>query len=263
MDNNCTNDENLYQILEINEHASNDEIKKAYKKKVLQYHPDKNISKTSHIKFIKIKSAYEILINKESRQQYDKTLNNYDIGHLLNKKINSKKIDDFLKFINNIKENKYVTAFNYLLNKFIIDRKYLNIKEEIECDLIDRYNDNYMHINVIRKTRDNINLYVPLRNDINIFSNEGEKDNNGIAGDLILYTKTKNNMGYYSKNGDIYKKFNLNNNKNILIINYINGNILKININKNPEEKFYIFKNIGLPINNSNRGDFVCELYNQ
>ena len=56
-----------YEILGINKNASADEINKAYKKKVKQYHPDKvshlgeELQKIANEKFIEIKNAYDIL----------------------------------------------------------------------------------------------------------------------------------------------------------------------------------------------------------
>ena len=56
----------LFKILEINENASQDDIKKAYKKLAIKYHPDKNIhNKMDAIeKFQEILHAYQILFEK-------------------------------------------------------------------------------------------------------------------------------------------------------------------------------------------------------
>lgn len=49
------------QILGLNEHASDEQIKKAWKKKVLQFHPDKNPNDNAQIEFIKVCDAYQKL----------------------------------------------------------------------------------------------------------------------------------------------------------------------------------------------------------
>lgn len=61
----------LYETLEINEKASADEIKKAYRKLARKYHPDVNKDPQAEEKFKEINAAYEVLSNPEKKQQYD------------------------------------------------------------------------------------------------------------------------------------------------------------------------------------------------
>ena len=61
----------LYKTLEINEGASEAEIKKAYRKLARQYHPDVNKDPGAEEKFKEINSAYEILSDKQKKAQYD------------------------------------------------------------------------------------------------------------------------------------------------------------------------------------------------
>ncbi|GEA52153.1 molecular chaperone DnaJ [Vibrio inusitatus NBRC 102082] len=60
-----------YNVLGVSKVASEKEIKKAYKRLAMKYHPDKNSSDEAEDKFKQIKEAYEVLTDKEKRQQYD------------------------------------------------------------------------------------------------------------------------------------------------------------------------------------------------
>lgn len=62
-----------YDILGLGKGASPDEIKKAYRKVAIQYHPDKNPgNKEAEEKFKEAAEAYEVLSNPEKRSQYDR-----------------------------------------------------------------------------------------------------------------------------------------------------------------------------------------------
>jgi DnaJ-class molecular chaperone len=60
-----------YQTLGITKSASSDEIKKAYRKLALQYHPDRNKGKDAEAKFKEVTKAYEVLSDPQKKQTYD------------------------------------------------------------------------------------------------------------------------------------------------------------------------------------------------
>lgn len=63
--------EDYYQTLGVSRDASADEIKKAYRKLALKYHPDRNDSDSAEEQFKKISEAYEVLKDEEKRAAYD------------------------------------------------------------------------------------------------------------------------------------------------------------------------------------------------
>lgn len=65
----------LYEVLGVSRNASQDEIKKAFKKLALQHHPDKNKDNKAdaEAKFKKVVEAYEVLSDEQKRRRYDAT----------------------------------------------------------------------------------------------------------------------------------------------------------------------------------------------
>lgn len=61
-----------YEVLEVSKTATAEEIKKAYRKKAIQYHPDKNPGdKEAEEKFKEAAEAYDVLSNEDKRARYD------------------------------------------------------------------------------------------------------------------------------------------------------------------------------------------------
>ncbi|RVY83195.1 J domain-containing protein [Helicobacter pylori] len=93
----------LYQTLNVSENASQDEIKKSYRRLARQYHPDLNKTKEAEEKFKEINAAYEILSDEEKRRQYDQFGDNMfggqNFSDFAKSRSTSEDLDDILSSI--------------------------------------------------------------------------------------------------------------------------------------------------------------------
>ncbi|OQX46707.1 MAG: molecular chaperone DnaJ, partial [Candidatus Sedimenticola endophacoides] len=63
-----------YEVLGVNKNASEAEIKKAYRRLAMKFHPDRNTGKDAagaEVKFKEAKEAYEVLSDAQKRASYD------------------------------------------------------------------------------------------------------------------------------------------------------------------------------------------------
>ena len=62
-----------YEVLGVSRNATPDELKKAYRKVAMQFHPDRNPGdKESEEKFKEAAEAYDVLTDKEKKDRYDR-----------------------------------------------------------------------------------------------------------------------------------------------------------------------------------------------
>ncbi|WP_261823323.1 DnaJ domain-containing protein [Vibrio neonatus] len=95
-----------YEILGISIDANSRDIKQAYKKKALKWHPDRNSSIEAKKKMLLVNEAYLILSDEESRNKYDIEYRQYKNFKDLSSKSNEEYVysDDVLaKWMNNAK----------------------------------------------------------------------------------------------------------------------------------------------------------------
>lgn len=289
MNNFTHNNINLYDILKVKSNASIDEIKKAYKKLSLKYHPDKqktsglSLEETTKI-FIKISEAYEILSDEQKRDKYDKEINKnfsinnieevfYDLKNLFSTK-------EYVSFLN-ILDNKFKqTLFNNMqLDNFLIqinkmnfidiigsinNFKLLDIEIIMNFTLKEKYNNNYKILSYKRTTRDIFEEIIYPIDLIQIYENEGEMfilNNNSNYGNFIvkinILNNSNDNIKYQILNNDLYVIINNKNFINETIsFTHLDDNYYEYNINylKKIDTDFgnlYYIDNLGLPYYNT------------
>lgn len=75
----------LYKILNVNKDASQEEIKKVYRKLSMKYHPDRNPDdKEAENKFKEISAAYTVLSDPKKRADYDNPMSGFNINDFFN-----------------------------------------------------------------------------------------------------------------------------------------------------------------------------------
>ena len=127
--------DNYYKILGINKNASDQEIKKAYKKMALKYHPDKNKSPDANEKFKEISEAYQILTTRDKipnlNNNFDQT-NFVDAEELFNQFFKSSSI--------------FSSAFNDNFFSDVFENMNININNT-------RYHQTKSNVNVFNYTK--------------------------------------------------------------------------------------------------------------
>lgn len=92
-----------YKILGISEFADKKTIKKAYKRAVLKYHPDKNAKTKKH--FTLINEAYTVLMDDKKRNNYDKLRNDAKSNKNNKKSKKSINVKDAVNTVSDLEDN--------------------------------------------------------------------------------------------------------------------------------------------------------------
>jgi DnaJ-class molecular chaperone len=258
--------EDYYKILEVNENASPEEIKKSFRKLSLKHHPDKPGGDIEVFK--RINEAYSILSDSNERQQYDmkrkfggrmpgmggmpgmpgmsfggggipEDLLNHIFGNMgMNINMNQGNNPNIRIFRNGVQVNQ---------NQM---RKPVPIVKNIEVTLEEVYNGIKKSVEIERwileenntKKMEKVTLYIDIpkgtdNNELIILRNKGNIISENNVGDVKVFIKLKNNTEFIRKGLDLIYRKNLSLKEALcgfkFNINLLNGKTVTINNNEN------------------------------
>jgi DnaJ-class molecular chaperone len=212
----------FYKVLEVDDKASMEDIKRSYRKLSLKFHPDKNNNSCeSQEKFQKINEAYETLGDNEKRREYDIKKQNPFMGQHFQ---GHGHMDDIFKMFfggqmpggmpggmafggggipANIKIFRNGEQVNInTLNKPppIIKNVVISLEQAYRGDQIPVPIERWLFEDGIRKC-ENETIYVPLKkgidnNEIIILRNQGNMLDNNLKGDIKIIVGIQNTSGF-------------------------------------------------------------------
>jgi DnaJ-class molecular chaperone len=277
---------NHYETLNITENATQEEIKKAYRKLSLKWHPDKNGGSAESIDmFQQISSAFEILSDINKKKEYDflknnpfmKMNNNPDVGTGV---FNNSNIDEFFEniFFGNLNGNQRNTGVPFGFHVFNngIPVNFVNnlqkpppIIHNLKINIENIFTDKSLPVEIERWIIENNNkvfekqtLYVNILkgiddNEIIILKGDGNVVNEQLKGDVKIIINVENNTEFKRNGLDLIYEKNITLKESLcgfsFELKYINNKIYTINNNigniiKHNYNK--IIPNMGIPRDN-------------
>ncbi len=209
----------LYQTLNVSENASQDEIKKSYRRLARQYHPDLNKTKEAEEKFKEINAAYEILSDEEKRRQYDQFGDNMfggqNFSDFARSRSASEDLDDILSsifgrggFSQRFSQNSQgFSGFNFSnFSNFAPEN--LDMTVTLNVSVLDTLLGNKKQVSVNNET---FSLKIPIgveEGEKIRVRNKGKMGQTG-RGDLLLQIHIEEDEIYRREKDDIIQTFDL------------------------------------------------------
>ncbi|WRE02413.1 DnaJ domain-containing protein [Helicobacter pylori] len=209
----------LYQTLNVSENASQDEIKKSYRRLARQYHPDLNKTKEAEEKFKEINAAYEILSDEEKRRQYDQFGDNMfggqNFSDFARSRSASEDLDDILSsifgkgdFSQRFSQNSQgFSGFNFSnFSNFAPEN--LDMTVALNVSVLDTLLGNKKQVSINNET---FSLKIPIgveEGEKIRVRNKGKTGRTG-RGDLLLQIHIEEDEMYRREKDDIIQTFDL------------------------------------------------------
>jgi DnaJ-class molecular chaperone len=210
---------NYYEILGLEKTASDSDIKSAYRKLSLKYHPDKNVNNTEYDKnkIIDIQTAYEILSDQEKKKQYDFSLNNPQMGGGFEQQHFGAN-DEFAGHFDNIFKMFYQNGPQMATHIFKNINKPVPIILNLNISLEQSYKGTMIPVEVTRWVLVNDNqvnetetIYIPVpkgvdSGEILLLRERGNIINEHNKGDIKIIFKLINNTPFVRNGLDLYHR---------------------------------------------------------
>lgn len=232
-----------YEVLGVSKDASQDEIKKKYRKLSLQHHPDRGGDAE---KFKEINEAYENIGDNENRNKYDREKSN----PFANRNFNPEDIFGMMfggggGFHANFPNGPNVQIFRNGVPVHNPMQRAMPIIKNIEITLEQAYNGCKIPIEIERwivvdggKQSEKETIYVDIpqgidENEIIILQNKGNVISESNKGEIKIFIKIKNTTDFLRNGLDLYYKKQITLKESLcgfsFDMKYIDGRVFKIN----------------------------------
>lgn len=196
-----------YEILGVPKDASEMDIRKAYKKLAIKWHPDKNQNKKeeAEAKFREISEAYHVLSNPDERKKYDMHNSQPDFQYFNNFNNMPDPQDIFKQFfgMSNMFDihRDFMRMQRPVFNHFVDISNKENYTYDLPCSLEELYTGTTKNFKISRKIVRNGRLE-PISDILNINIKPGWKEGTKITYDDITFIIKEEKHPIFRRNGD-------------------------------------------------------------
>lgn len=200
----------LYETLGVNEGATPEEIKKAYRKLARKYHPDINKEAEAQEKFKEINAAYEVLSDAQKKAQYDQYGDQMFGGQNFHDFARGQSANiDIEELLRNMFGGGRSAGFGGFSGFGGFDNQVdLDLQAKITISFVVSILGGKHSISVNGSTFD-VKIPAGIKSGETLRVKRKGKSYNGQVGDLLIKVEVANSADYERKNDDLYKTINI------------------------------------------------------